>query len=179
MGSPIRSSIDTASRVVKLDSSETGIRKRPSLVEIGYYWWMKFLNVIKTWLLALALILVASGYASAKVASGGINLSSGASQGIGVAKSLSALGIAEVSTMFALDSPLAAEGAENTVNIELTYKKNPKHNQEKFNTEVNNQKEGLESQTAGEIKQNIENYRAEGRTKACLLYTSPSPRDRG
>lgn len=72
---------------------------------------MKLLNILKNWLLVLIMVVMTSGAASGKSASGSINLAADVHQGLDVSKSLNALGIAEVSTMFALDSPLATKGA--------------------------------------------------------------------
>ena len=63
----------------------------------------------------MLLALSANAQVNAKVASGGINLSSPVHQGLEVANALNALGINEVSTMFASDSPLAAKGAFSKV----------------------------------------------------------------
>ena len=68
---------------------------------------MKVIKHIQTWLLITLLALSANGAVSAKVASGGINLSNEVHQGLNDFKSLNALvGISDVSTIHALGSSI-------------------------------------------------------------------------
>ena len=67
---------------------------------------MKMMKHIQTWLLITLLALSANGAVSAKVASGGINLSNEVHQGLNDSKSLNALGISDVSTIHALSSSI-------------------------------------------------------------------------
>ena len=89
------------------------------MVEIGYHWLMRILNHLKTWLLVLLMVAMTSGVANGKSASGSINLAANLYQGIDVSKSLNALGIAEVSTTHALDSPLVPKKGDGTNKSEL------------------------------------------------------------
>lgn len=64
------------------------------------------MNLLQTWLLITVMALSANGAVNAKVASGGINLSSELHQGLNDSKSLNALGISDVSTIHALSSSI-------------------------------------------------------------------------
>ena len=88
------------------------------MVEMGYHWLMRILNHLKTWLLVLIMVAMSSGVASGKSASGGIDFAGGVSQGLDVSKSLNALGIAEVSTVRALDSPLVPNTGAQRARVE-------------------------------------------------------------
>ena len=48
----------------------------------------------------------------------------------------------------------------------MNYKRNSKHDEAEFKKQATDQAEGLENQTAGEIKNNIENFREAGRIEA-------------
>ena len=74
---------------------------------------MKVIKHIQTWLLITLLALSANGAVSAKVASGGINLSNEVHQGLNDSKSLNALvGISDVSTIHALGSSIVPKGTK-------------------------------------------------------------------
>ena len=72
---------------------------------------MKMMNLLQTWLLITVMALSANGAVNAKVASGGINLSSEMHWGLDDSKSLNALGISDVSTTHALSSSIVPKGA--------------------------------------------------------------------
>ncbi|WP_193343296.1 RHS repeat-associated core domain-containing protein, partial [Pseudoalteromonas luteoviolacea] len=60
----------------------------------------------------------------------------------------------------------ASKSKTETAEIDLNYKRNPKHDQAEFEKQASDQAKGLESQSAGEIKSNIENFREAGRKEA-------------
>jgi uncharacterized protein YqeY len=65
------------------------------------------------------------------------------------------------------------EGQNNEVEIILNYKANPKHDKKEFETQaVEDQKEGLQSMSAGEIKRGIESYNENGRPSLANKTTS-------
>ena len=72
------------------------------------------MNLIQTWLLITVMALLANGAVNAKVASGGINLSNEVHQGLNDSKSLNALGISDVSTIYALSSSIVPNAGENS-----------------------------------------------------------------
>ncbi|MFT6195510.1 MAG: hypothetical protein ACJASU_002429 [Cognaticolwellia sp.] len=55
---------------------------------------------------------------------------------------------------------------KDVAKVELDYKRNPKHNESEFNKQALDQAKGLEKQTAGDVKNNIESFRESGRKEA-------------